>query len=232
MTGPIFAIASIPRCGIEPCAARPRVSTSQPDEAAVRDADVEAGRLRDDGRVGGPAPDERLRAEARVLLVGDGGHDHVAAEAAPDRLSPREHDRGEARLHVVGAAPVEATVLHARLERPFHARDADRVRVGHQQQRPAATRPPRHGDGVRAAGRRLLERRLQARRLEPLGDAPSDPPLSGAPRNEDGVDRFDGDELRQEGLGLSHPRLQRAAVQPSAAAASGRRYTASDEFVL
>ena len=101
-----------------------------------------------------------------------------------------------------------------------------------QQQRPAATRPPRHADGVRAAGRRVLERRLEARRLEPLRDEPSDPPLSGAPRNEDGVDRFDGDELRQEGLGLSHASAPGAAVQPSAATASGRRYTAWDEFVL
>ena len=34
----MWTIASTPRSGREPCAARPRTSTSQPDEALVRDA--------------------------------------------------------------------------------------------------------------------------------------------------------------------------------------------------
>ena len=48
------------------------------DEAAMRDRELQLGRLGHDRRVRRSARRDRLRPDARELLVGDGGEDHVA----------------------------------------------------------------------------------------------------------------------------------------------------------
>ena len=75
-------VASIPRWGREPCAARLRLDLEM-DEAAMRDGELHLRRLRDDRGICAHAGGNRLGADARVLLVGDRGQDHIAAQPAP-----------------------------------------------------------------------------------------------------------------------------------------------------
>ena len=84
-----------------------------------------------------PAP----RCRGCDLLVGHRRDDHVAAQAAPLRLGRDDQNRREAALHVVGAAAVQAAVLHVRVEGRLHRVDADRVHMGVQEQRAAAAEP-------------------------------------------------------------------------------------------
>ena len=68
-----------------------------PGEALVRDDDVEPGRLGDDARVRAAAREHRLDADARVLLVGDGGHHDVARAARRGRRPRRRACRRRRR---------------------------------------------------------------------------------------------------------------------------------------
>ena len=122
------------------------------DEALVRDRDDLLGRLGHDRGVGRRAADERLGADAADLLVGDGGHDHVAPEALANRGGADEHRRRERSLHVARPAAVEAAVPHGRRERALHPGDADRVHVRVQEQRAAAAGAARDADDVGAPG--------------------------------------------------------------------------------
>ena len=89
-TRPIFAIASMPRSGREPCAARPCTSTSRWTKPRCATAILQLRRLRHDRGVGARARRDRLGSDARELLVRDGGEDHVPAQrAAASRRPPR-----------------------------------------------------------------------------------------------------------------------------------------------
>ena len=133
-------------------------------------------RLGDDARVGAEAAQHGLDAVARVLLVGDGGHDDVAARAAR-RAAARagEHDRREAALHVVGAAPVEAPVAHPRLVRVGPSPATPTVSVWAMSSSAAPPPVPRATpDDVRAPGRLVDDRHLEAALAQPRRDVGGD----------------------------------------------------------
>ena len=144
------------------------------DEALVRERQAHLGGLRDDGCVGAVALGDPRGADAGDLLVGDRRDDHVPAQPRPGGLGAREHDRGQAGLHVVRAAPVQPPVLDGRLERPLHAGHADRVHVRVEEERLAAAGAARDADRVEPARRELLDLDLEAGVLQPPRDEAGD----------------------------------------------------------
>ena len=137
--GPALTIASVPRCGRDPCAGASRHLDLGPHEALMRDDHFELGRLGDDRGVGTDRAQRLLHADARVLLVGDRGDDDVAGETELRGLTAGDQRGGDAGLHVVGAAAIEPVAVDARRVRLVHALDVDRVDVTAEQQRPATT---------------------------------------------------------------------------------------------
>ena len=99
------AIASMPRSGREPCAARPVVSISKPTKPLVGDRDLHLGRLGDHRGVGLVAAATRLGADAGHFLVDDRGHDDVPAQPASRRLSARRQDRRQPAFMSYAPAP-------------------------------------------------------------------------------------------------------------------------------
>src|ERR671938_1900672 len=85
----------------------------EPDKALVRYHELQLGGLGDDRRVGAYHAEDLLDSEARMLLVGHGGDDHVACEPARRGLAAGDERRGEPSLHVVGATPVEPVAVDA-----------------------------------------------------------------------------------------------------------------------
>ena len=196
-TRPIFAIASMPRSGREPCAARPCTSTSRWTKPRCATTSPQVRRLRDDRGVGAHARGDRLGPDARELLVGDGREDHVPAQRALRGVGRREHARGETPFHVARATPVEPSGFDARHERVRHAGHADRVHMGVQHQRAASTRAAGDRDDIGTSRAKLCERRLEPRTLAPLGDEPREPELTRAARDHVGIDRLDLDQPRR-----------------------------------
>ena len=144
-------MASMPRSGLEP--RRPALRLDlEADEALVRERQAHLGGLGDDGCVGAVALGDPRGADAGDLLVGDRRDDHVPAQPRPGGVGAREHDRGQAGLHVVRAAPVQPPVLDGRLERPLHAGHADRVHVRVEEERLAAAGAARDADRVELPG--------------------------------------------------------------------------------
>ena len=142
-TGPMAAIASIPRSGRDPCAARPSVSTSNatnPLCAIATTSSVGSATIAASRSSGGRGlPCRRCRPPRRRPRVDD----DVAAQAVASRRGADQHDRGERALHVAGAAPVQAAVVLHRGEGALHPRDADGVHVRVEQERGSAARAPR-----------------------------------------------------------------------------------------
>ena len=171
-----------------------------PAEALVRDSDSDllAGRLRHDGRIGNHHPGGGLRAGRGELLVADGGDHHVAGQVAAERTCGRHHDRGEAGLHVVGPAAVEAIAVDAGPKWIGHPVDADDVHVRIQEQRAAAAAAAGARDHIRAAGLDVGDLDLQTALFEPAADEPCDLGLSRAAWHQPRVDRVDRHQLGQE----------------------------------
>ena len=197
-TRPALAIASMPSCGCEPCAARPAISTSSQAKPLWATHSSSVGRLGHDRRVRAQLGGHRLGADARELLVAHGGHDDVARELELRRLRAGPERCGHAALHVDAAAAVQPIALDERLERALVAVVPDRVGVAVEQQRAPAAGPAGNPDHVRAAGRDDLDVRLHAGRLEPAGDEARDLQLAGAAGYELGIDRVDRDQLGDE----------------------------------
>ena len=86
------------------------------------------------------------------------------ARPQPHGLGAGPQRGGRAALHVEAAAAVEAVALDARLERPLVAVVPDGVGVPVEQQRAPAAAAARDADHVGAAGRDLVDARLDARR--------------------------------------------------------------------
>ncbi len=166
------------------------------DEALVRDADPLLGGLADDRGVGAQRARDRLGADRRDLLVGDGSQDDVAAQAVDPGHG--EHRRREAALHVVGAAPVQAPALDQRLGRAPRAAEADRVGMSVQEQGRAAAAATRDRDHVRPPGRGVRELDLETRGAAPLGNEARQLALTRTSGDELRVDGVDRDELRQQ----------------------------------
>ena len=157
------------------------------EPAPVGDAEALLGRLGDDRRVGRPALEQRLGADARRLLVDDGGHDYVAPQLAPPALGARARNCSEARLHVVGAAAVQSPAFDARRQPAVRLEQADRVEVPVQDQRAAAAGSPRDTDHVRPPGRDLVDVDLEAGALEPVRKHGRDDRLAAARWDECGL---------------------------------------------
>ena len=213
-----MAIASTPRSGRDPCAARPRVSMSKASQprcamqsrSSVGSATIAASALQ--------LCSSRLRADAAGLLVGHRRDDDIAAEPEPGALDSGERDRREARLHVVGAPAVQASVLDAGIQARVRLEQPDRVEVAVQEQRAAAAGPAGDADHVRPAGRSLLDVDLEPCLLEPLREHGRHRRLATAGRDERRVDRVDRDEPGGELLELGHRiGLQRGIQRPVAA---------------
>src|SRR3954470_10885072 len=111
----------------------------------MRYAKIEPGRFGDDRRIRPKMADDVLNADRGELFVGDGGDDYVAAQLESGCFAAGEHDRGETRLHVVGAASVESRSVDARRPGLAHAARANDVHVGVEHERSAAA--PAAGDG-------------------------------------------------------------------------------------
>jgi hypothetical protein len=176
----------------------PRHRDLRPHEPLVRDRDLQLGRLGHDRGVGAHGAQRLLDADARVLLVGDGGDHDVAGQAERRRLATGEQRGDDTRLHVVGAAAVEPVALDARLVRPRHAGHADGVEVPAQQQRPAASGPARPDEHARPPGHLLQHLDLEPGAVRPGGHERRDLRLGGAARHQVGVDRVDRDERAEQ----------------------------------
>jgi len=75
-----------------------------------------------------------------VLFVGNGRDDHLPVDAGAARVAARDQGRGEAALHVVGAAPDQPVAVDPGLQRALHRAKADRVQVPAEHQgRPIAS---------------------------------------------------------------------------------------------
>jgi hypothetical protein len=128
----------------------------------------------------------------------------TSSSTTADRLCAGEHDRGEARLHVVRTAAVEAAVLDERLVSAVHSGDADGVHVRVEHERAPAAGAARDPDDVRPSRRDLLHVDVEPGALQPLGDEAGDVGLPRGARNQLRVDRVDGDELLRELGELTH----------------------------
>jgi len=184
-----------------------------PHEALVRDDEAELGRLGDDCSVRPATARDRLGPDGVGLLVHDGRDEHVAAQACPDRLGARDHDRREAPFHVVGSTTVQPPVLDARLERRLHAFVADRVHVRVQEERRAAAGATGAADDVGPAGRNLLHLDLEPGIREPLGHEARQLTLARTARNEVGVDGVDPNELGGELSKARRTQLERRRLR-------------------
>ena len=186
-TCPIFAIASTPRSGREPCAATPRRLDLEPDEArcaiATRSS-VGSVTIAASARM--RLGDRRRCRCSPTSSSATARDDHVAAQ--PSSRGPRagEHDRRQARLHVVGAAPVQPVALDARLERLAPCPRCPTVSMwAFSIERPAAARAARDRDHVPAARRDLLAHAPRARAAsQPGRDEAGDLLLAGPARHE------------------------------------------------
>ena len=191
-------LASIPSKKRLPCAARPGLDL-QPDEALVRDAEIQLRGLGHDGGVDRELADHFRRPEAGVLLVGHGCQDEVAAQARAgvhERLDGGQTGR-QAPLHVVGAAAVQAAVAHDGGERVRHSLDPDGVQVGVEHQGAAAADAPEPADHARPPGCDLQGRHVHPQPSERDPHVRRDGGLARRRRNERGVDRVDPDQFRK-----------------------------------
>lgn len=169
-----------------------------PHEALVGDDNLQLGRLGDDRRIGADRAQHLLNAEARVLLVGHGGHDHVPGEPGVGQLATGQQRRRDARLHVVGTAAVQPVALHARHVRLRHALDADGVHVRAQEQDGAPARAARPDDHARTPRGLLHHLGLESCGTCPIGHEGRDPRLAGAAGHQRGIHGVGGDQASGE----------------------------------
>ena len=170
-----------------------------PDESTVSDRDLELGGLGDDRGVRADVAEDFPHPDARVLLVRNRRHDHVAGEPERSRVTAREERRGDAALHVVGATAVQPVTVNAGVERLGHPRHADGVDVPAEQQCPATARAPCADHDAGPLGVFCERLDLQAGRGAPLRDRLRNRALPGAAANEVGVHGIDRDEVGEQG---------------------------------
>jgi len=174
-------------------------------EAAVRQVELEVAGLGDDGGVGAEALQHRLGAHRSVLLVGDGGQQHVTAQLGGGRGLERAHRGGEPGLHVERAATVEPAVLQARLEGRVHPLHADGVEVRVEQQAGAAAAAARGQHHAGPARHRLEPGDLQPPLLAPRRDHLRDGALAGRAVHQRRVDRIGADQAPQQRQAACRP---------------------------
>src|SRR5579864_3128403 len=72
---------------------------------------------------------EIVRADARVLLIGDQRQQYATGHAPASQLGSGPHDCGRAAFHVISAAAIDATILASWFERRVHTFGADSIEV-------------------------------------------------------------------------------------------------------
>ena len=227
-TRPRRRIASCPSAGRLPCAAFPATSTVTHANPLCPTAIARIGRLGDDGAVGGPALDERVGADARMLFVDDGG-DHEAAgrESLLRDRAGRGNHRGDAALHVLRAAAVQPAIALRRRERIAHAGDADGIGVAAEHER-ASLRPSlEDADDIGPAGCHGLDRHVEPEAAHRGGDRGGDLLFARRARHERRVHGVDGDEIAEQTQSRIHD--HRVTLWPSKAFKS-RRATKLDLY--
>ena len=200
-----MAIASTPRWGREPCAARPRTATSDQTNPLWATTSWSWGRLRDDRGVGPHGGKDLLDADARVLLVGDRGNHDVAGESPRRRLAAGQQRCGEAGLHVVGAAAVEAIAVHPWRVRAPDALHGHGVVVAAQEQPASRAGSAGANDDARPPGSALEHLGLETTRACPPDHERRDLALARASGDQRRIDRVDRDQSRENlGGALRH----------------------------
>ena len=174
-----------------------------PLEALVRHRDGQVGGLGDDGGVGSPPGDQRFSADARVLFVGDAGnHELAGGEAARFRNDPGGADhRRDAALHVLRTASINAAVALGGIERPRHARDANRVDMAAEHERPSWSLAVENANDIGPPWRRFLNLDLQAYVSKLLSQCPRHRRLTRRSRHERRVHGIDRHEVLQQANG-------------------------------
>ena len=195
-------------CGVAVC------DHIEPVDAPVSQADTGGPeRLGNDGVAGVVARDDpgfaevRHAREAAALLV-DGGadvHGSLELDSRPPQRLDREDRRGDPRLHVRRAPPVDAPPAHQareRVDRPavtrrHHVEVAVQVepRASRNGRSPPHDVHPRVCGGVLGASLGLHVLHREARLLQP----PSDQLRAVAVARSRGIHRGDADHLRREG---------------------------------
>lgn len=130
-----------------------------PEITFVSEADFERGRLGHNGGIDLHVLEQFARAEAAILLVGDGGHEHVAAKPRTG-ISQRFrgcHAGSETAFHIVGTASVDLAIANRAGKWLSHSFDADRVAMGVQHEAAAAAGPAEPRDDAGAAGLGLAD---------------------------------------------------------------------------
>ena len=166
----------------------------------MSDSNLETRRLGDDARIVVPVGDERVRADARMLLVHDGGDDEAAggeAAGVGDRSRRVDH-RGDAAFHVLRAPRVQPAVALDRRERLRHAGDANGVDVAAEHQRPPATAAFEHADRIRPARCDLLALHVETGAAHRGADSVRNFRFAWRAGHEGRIDGVDGNELAQE----------------------------------
>jgi hypothetical protein len=170
-----------------------------PHVSLVGPADSKRGRFGDDRRVGPDPGEEIIGPEASILFVGHRGDDEVAPErraGSGQRLGGR-HARGQASLHVVGAATVQPAVPDLAGEWLRHPGHIDRVqvRIQHQTASPSCAGEPRGNAGATWNGFEHSD--VESGLAQPVGNVCGDLRFSRGTGSEGRVDGIDADEPGQ-----------------------------------
>ena len=194
-----MTIASTPRCGREPWAARPHTSISDHTKPLCAIDELELGRLGDDRRVGAERLQHLLHTKARVLLVGHRGHDHVAGEIEARRPPGRRSTPRRARPSCRRRRARRAGRLRsaARAGRASPPRSPCR-RCPHSSSDRPRRLPRRSNDDARPSRGRLEDLDLQTGRTSPVGDVRGDLAFAGATGDQRGVDGVDRDHAGEQ----------------------------------
>ena len=187
------------------------------------DDELELGGLGDDGGVSSHCSQHLLDPEARVLLVGDRGDDHVTSEPERSGTLAGNEGGGEPGLHVVRAPPVQPVAVNTWFVRRLPCPATLTVSVcAAEHERPPAAAASSADDDAGPTQRRLQHVDLETRGQGPVAQEAADRDLAGAAGNERRVDRVDRHELRGEPNDL--------ALHAERSCAGDRR-EASDEAV-
>ncbi len=179
-----------------------------PREPFVSDRHLQIGRFGHDGAISRPVPDERIGADAGVFLVDDRGHDQPPSRQAAFRNHPRRVNHGgDAALHVLGSASVEAARSHLGRERRLHALDADGIHVAAEHQGSSGSTPFEHPDDIGTPWRDFFYLHIEPDAPQVRRNRRRDLRFARRTRDKGRVHRIDGHEIAQkEEGGIEHSR--------------------------
>lgn len=183
-----------------------------PYEAPMRGADRKARGFGEDRGCGSDATrEERVHAEALVLLVCDGGNDDFVAGICAGFVEGLKRGcahRGDTGFHVCRTAPVDAPVLHIAFEGLVrHPFDADRIEMSREQERVFA-RGSDARDEIGSAWRGFLKLDLEAPVREDAGERFGYMRFAGGSGAECGIAGIDPRERPGERRGIASLNLQ------------------------